>query len=141
LGYQIEFGGSPEMFTAVWPLFQSLAVRKDFRFRPLASYLELMQLARPHESARIYTAYLEKRLVQAILIVRDGTTAYYISGALDHEALQGQESPSCLLHWRAMRDFFDLGVQYYHLGSKSIYEFKRQFRPQERTNLPPLTLV
>jgi hypothetical protein len=143
VGYDVSVSESPEALSAVWPLFVSLSERKDFRYRPLSSYLDMVRLAQPHQCVRLYVASLEKKPVAAILIVRDRTTAYYISGALDVNALQDRPSPACQLHWQAMRDFFQLGAKYYHLGTKSgeVYQFKRQFHPVERVNPPPLTLV
>ena len=142
-GYRLEFDDSPETFAEVWPLFQALGTRKKFRFRPLASYLELIKLGNPHKCVRVYTAHLGSKLAEAILIIRDSTAAYCISGALDIEAIKDVESPSCLLHWSAMRDFFHEGIRYYNLGSKSgaVYQFKRQFRPVIKNNPSPVTLI
>ncbi|MGE0821951.1 MAG: GNAT family N-acetyltransferase [Candidatus Binatia bacterium] len=141
--YDISVSDSPEALHKVWPLFASLAERKTFQYRPMSSYMEMMRLAQPYACVRLYVASLAQQPVAAILIVRDRTTAYYISGALDVVALGDNPSPACQLHWYAMRDFFQLGVKYYHLGTRSgeVYQFKRQFRPLERVNPPPLTLV
>lgn len=143
VGYEISVSDSPEAFEAVWPLFQGLSKRKGFRYRPLASYLDLIRLARSQQCVRIYAAHLEGNPVGAILIIRDRINSCYMSGALDTDALQGQESPSCLLHWRAMRDLYRLGVRYYFLGTRSglVYRFKQQFRPTERVIPPPVILV
>lgn len=143
VGYDLRVSDSPEELINVWPLFSGLSKRKGFRYRPLNSYLDLIRLAQPHQSARLYAAFLGQRPVEAILIVRDRLTSHYMSGALDVDALQGKESPSCLLHWQAMRDFFRLGVKYYNLGTRSgtVYQFKSQFRPLEKVGAPPVTLV
>jgi lipid II:glycine glycyltransferase (peptidoglycan interpeptide bridge formation enzyme) len=143
VGYDVRVSDSPEALVSVWPLFLALSGRKGFRYRPLSSYLDLMRFAQPHQSARLYAAYLGQQPVEAILIVRDRMTSHYMSGALDIDALQGKESPSCLLHWRAMRDFFHLGIKYYNLGTRSgtVYQFKSQFRPLEKVGAPPATLV
>jgi hypothetical protein len=143
VGYDLRVSDSPEALINVWPLFLALSDRKGFRYRPLASYLDLIRLAQPHQSARLYTAYLGQKPIEAILIVRDRMTSHYMSGALDVNALQGEASPSCLLHWQAMRDFFRLGVKYYNLGTRSgtVYQFKSQFRPLEKIGSPPVTLV
>ena len=142
-GYRLEFDDSPETFVQVWPLFQALSTRKNFRYRPLASYLELIRLGYPHKCVRIYTAHLGSKLAEAILIIRDSTAAYCISGALDMDAIKDVASPSCLLHWSAMRDFFHEGIKYYSLGTRSgaVYQFKRQFRPIIKNHPLPVTLV
>ncbi len=82
-------------------------------------------------------------MVQALVLVRDGDTVHNVIGALDVAALEGRPSPSELLHWHAMRDFAALGVRHYNLGTRSgaVYEFKRKFRPVERTNPPPVTVI
>ena len=143
VGYELSASDSPEAFEAAWPLFQRLSKRKGFRYRPLASYLDLIRLARLHQCVRFYVASLKKDPVAAILVVRDRVNSCYMSGALDTDALQGLESPSCLLHWRAMRDFYRLGAKHYFLGTRSglVYQFKRQFRPCERVIPPPVILV
>jgi hypothetical protein len=141
--YRIICSESPDAMEAVWPLFQHLASRKGFSYRPLESYTSLLRNSTLHRCARVYSALLGETLVEAILVVRDGTTAYYISGALDVDALGDRPSPSVLLHWRAMRDFAESSVRYYSLGTRSgdVYQFKRKFRPIEVTHPAPVTVV
>lgn len=143
IGYEIKFSDTAEALAKYWTLFQSLADRKGFQYRPFSSYQELIRLGREFGCVRLYVALSGGQPVEAILVVRDRTTAHYMSGALDMTALQGRPSPSCALHWKAMRDFYHLGVRYYNLGSRSgpVYQFKRKFHPIERVNPPPATLV
>ncbi|HEX6534331.1 MAG TPA: GNAT family N-acetyltransferase [Gemmatimonadaceae bacterium] len=142
-GYRIECSPEPDALARVWPLFERLAARKGFSHRPLESFLELLRLARAHDGARVYTAWLGGTPVEAILVVRDGAVAHYISGALDTGALGEHESPSALLHWRAMRDHARLGATAYDLGTRSgeVYRFKRIFHPVEERYPAPVTLV
>lgn len=144
-GYEIEVADSPEEFRRVWPLFEQLAQRKGFQYRPLASYLDLINRARSNGCVRIHTASLNGKIIEAILVIRDKVTALYMSGALDVDALaqNSTASPSCLVHWNAMRDARSAGVQYYNLGSRSgtVYSFKRKFHPREHKNPEPATLV
>lgn len=142
-GYQIRSSSDPELFREVWFLFERLAERKGFNFRPLESYLSLLAHARACGCAAVWVAYLADRPMQAILVVRDRDTAHYISGALDVAALEGRPSPSVLLHWRAMRECARLGASWYSLGTPSgpVQQFKQKFRPQERVNPPAVTLV
>jgi Acetyltransferase (GNAT) domain len=142
-GYEIESTDAPEDLTAVWPLFRLLSARKSFRYRPLSSFARLMALGREANAVRLFVARLEGRAVEAILVARDRTTAHYIIGALDTAAIEGHESPSVLLHWRAMREFAREGARYYDLGTRSgpVYTFKRKFRPVERQLPPPVTVV
>ena len=139
--YVISFSEGDSEMVSVWPLFDRLAARKGFQFRPLASYLDVLRHANHIGAARVYTARLNNEAVEALFIVRDRSTAYYISGALDIAALEGRESPSCLLHWKAMKDFKKMGIKQYHLGSESVLQFKRQFRPRHVVNPIPLTVI
>jgi hypothetical protein len=52
-------------------------------------------------------------------------------------------SPSCLLHFRAMRDGYARGCTLYDLGSRSgpVYRFKSKFRPRECLHPMPVNLV
>ena len=143
VGYRIESDDSPALLTRMWPLFQTLSQRKNFRYRPLDSFLTLLRLARPHGGACTFAASFNDRPVQAIVVVRDGRTAHYIIGALDTDTLGDRESPSVLLHWLAMRHFAAQGTRYYDLGTRSgpVYRFKQKFRPMEREIPPPVVLV
>jgi hypothetical protein len=143
VGYEIASHDDPEFLRTVWPLFQALARRKHFTYRPLNSFVELLERARPHDAARVFTASLEERVLQAILVVRDGQSARYIIGALDIEGLGERESPSVLLHWHAMRHFQARGARVYDLGTSSgpVHRFKQKFRPTERHLALPVTIV
>lgn len=142
-GYRIESSDSPELLRAAWPLFQKLASRKGFNYRPLESFQSVLRAAAPCEAARVFAVWDGEKMLQAIIVVRDGTTAHYVGGALDAEALGKRASPSELLHWRAMREFAARSVRWYNLGSRSgpVYQFKRKFRPTELDYPPATTLV
>jgi hypothetical protein len=146
IGYQIHSSDSPELLVQAWPIFLKLCERKGRQFyrRSVESYRLLVQLAKVHNCAKLYTAHLGSRLVQAILVVRDYDTGHYIAGALDVDALCGQKpSPSCLLHWTAMKDLirgggtsYDLGL----LGVGSLRIFKNKFHPARVDFPPPVTI-
>lgn len=142
-GYRIEASDSPGRLRTVWPLFEALAQRRGYSYRPCESFASLLQLAQPHQGARLYVASLDDRPVQALLVARSKKTAHLIISALDREAITGRETPSILTHWQAMRDFSQLDTQAFDLGTRSgdAYEFKRKFRPVERTNPPPVAII
>jgi hypothetical protein len=142
-GYRIESDDTPELLARVWPLFETLSRRKNVRYRRCESFLTLLGLARAHDGARTFVAWLGDRAVQAILVARDRSTAHYIAGALDTEAVGERESPSVLLHWVAMRHFAAAGTRYYDLGTRSgqVYQFKRKFHPEYHHLPPPVVLV
>jgi hypothetical protein len=146
IGYQIHSSDSPELLVQAWPIFLKMCERKRRQFyrRSVESFRSLVQLAKAHNCAKLYTAHLGSRLVQAILVVRDYDTGHYIAGALDIDALCGQKpSPSCLLHWTAMKDLirgggtsYDLGM----LGVGSLHIFKNKFHPARVDFPPPVTI-
>jgi len=144
IGYEISVSDRAEDFAEAWPVFQALAKRKGFSlYRPMAGWMDLMRRASPLKGARLYTARLGSKIVQAILVVRDARIAEYVLGASNVDAMPGNISPGCLLHWRAMRESYQLGCKYYDLGPPSgvVYQFKRKFRPVARMGPPPVTLV
>ncbi len=142
IGYQIHSSESPESLVQAWPIFSKMCERKGRQFyrRSVESYRSLVQLAKAHNCAKLYTAHLGSRLVQAILVVRDYNIGHYVAGALDVDALCGQKtSPSCLLHWTAMKDLIRSGGTSYNLGSLgvgSLHIFKNKFHPA-RVDFPP----
>jgi hypothetical protein len=141
-GFTIESSVAPEAVDAAWPIWQGVHRLRGYA-RSRASWRRLLDLGRELGLACIYTARLGERPVQAILVVRTRTRAHYLHGALDREALGERPSPSCLLHFRAMRDCFARGCTVYDLGSRSgpVYRFKRKFRPQEQPFEPPVNLI
>jgi len=143
VGYRIERSADPGTLARLWPLFERLATRKGFNYRPLESYLTLLRDAKSYGGADVFAVYLRDVPVEAILIVRDRRTAYYISGALDVDALGDAESPSALVQWIAMRALAREGVEVYDLGTKSgaVYQFKRKFRPKEIVHPQPVTVI
>ena len=147
LGYHITTGTEIKDLREVRDLFGALEERKGTVYsRPLGSYVELLRLASPYGAARVYTAWLNDRPVQSALVVRDRDVAHYLIGALDVKALgdHQNQSPGCLVHWTAMRDFYQDGVRTYDLGSwgsEGLPVFKRKFRPNECRFAGPLTIV
>jgi hypothetical protein len=143
-GYEIVASDSAQDFAAVWPMFERLSQRKGFRlYRPLDGWQDLILRASPNRCARLYSASLGSKTVQAIMVVRDARTAQYMLGALDIDELEKNPSPACLLHWHAMRDIYRLGCTTYNLGPPSgvVYQFKRKFRPVHHVPPPPITVV
>ncbi len=141
--YQIEVTDSPDRLSQVWHLYQELSARKGFFFRPLASYSDLMTRARRFNAVRLYVVLLDQKPVNSLFQVNDSTTAFYMSGALNVEALEGKPTPVPMLVSRAMEDAANDGLQFFHFGSRSgvVYRFKSQFCPEERLLPAPVTVV
>jgi hypothetical protein len=143
VGYTIEYSESAERFTSIWPLFKSMVSRKNINSRPFEYYHDLMSKGARIGCCRLYIAKFGGKDIQAILVSRAGKTAYLMAGALDTTNLPNTHSPSYLLHWYAMRDFFNLGTTNYHIGNRAgpVYRFKKKFNPTEIATAPPVTLI
>jgi hypothetical protein len=144
-GYEIRASRSVADFAEAWPLFEALYRRKGLRQnRSLTAWSEVVDRAAKHDLFRLYTARLAEEIVEAVAVFRDGATAEYVLGALSLDALGDRPSPTCLVHWRAMRDARAAGCNWYDLGARTsdaVYVFKRKFRPLERNAPPTVTLV
>lgn len=145
VGYEIATSDDPAVLLKNWGLFEALAERKGTNFfpRPVESWAEMIRQGRHIQGVSLHTASLRGKIIQAILVVRDAETAEYMIGALDLESLEGEASPSCLLHWHAMREARSKGCSYYNLGHPSgvVYQFKKKFRPEEVVAPPSVTMV
>lgn len=125
-GYEFRAEDSAQGLASAWPLYQDCANRKHFRLeRPLSVYQETMRRAQPYNCVRLYSAYLNGRLVGSTLVFRDRTTAHCMLAAFDVE----HRHAAVFLHWRAMRDMYHLGARRYNLGPGpgSLARFKHQF--------------
>ena len=142
-GFVIEHAEGAEALRVTWPIWMTVHRFRNLYRRSRASWQRLLEGGRALGVTRIYTATIDGRPVQSLLVVRAGSRAHYVVGALDREALGDRPSPSCLLHFRAMRDSFARGCTLYDLGSRSgpVYRFKSKFRPQERVHPPPVNLI
>jgi hypothetical protein len=134
LGYELRSHDDPEQFTALEPLFEECSRRKGFRlYRSFRRHAELLAEAARWGRARVYSAHLDGRPVACMLVLQDGSSAHAHIAATDPAALNGRESPACLLHWTAMRESLARGAEYYNFGPgpEGVGQFKRQFNPIE----------
>lgn len=148
-GYEITVSHAPDDVSAVWPLFQTLADRKGFELsrRSLDGWLDYVRRCAPSGAIQLYSARREGACVQAILVVRYGAQAEFLLGALDFDAVRDVASPSCWIHWHAMREAYRAGCTQYNLGgpgngvTNHVLAFKQKFRPELRENPPPVTVA
>ena len=142
-GFVVEHAAGAEALRDAWPIWMTVHRFRNLYRRSRASWRRLLDGGSALGVTRVYTATIDGRPVQSILVVRAGSRAHYVIGALDREALGDRPSPSCLLHFRAMRDCFARGCTLYDLGGRSgpVYRFKSKFRPQERVHPPPVNLI
>jgi hypothetical protein len=132
-----------EEFQKLWPMFASRAKEKGFQMGSLKDYESLFKLSPREDLVRVYTALYNAKVTYSAVLLREHSTVHYFHGSLDLEALGAHPSPSCLLHWEAMRDYRSLGCSWYNLGraAGSVYTFKRKFRPSELPSPTTITLV
>ena len=142
-GFVVERAATPEALRAAWPIWTRVHRFHHEYGRSRRSWLRLLERGRALGVTHIYTAAVAGRRVQSIFVVQAGSRARYVVGALDREALGDVPSPSCLLHFRAMRDCFSRGCTLYDLGSRSgaVFRFKSKFRPEERPIPRPVNLI
>jgi hypothetical protein len=103
-GYEIQRTQDSRLLREIWHIFQDQGSRKGINYGSVDSYALLMDEAKPHSLASLYRARLSGKVVYAALICRGSHTAYHLIGALDRDAIGDAPTPSCLLHWTAMRD-------------------------------------
>ena len=130
-------------FRKLWPVYAARARKKHVRLGSFQDYESMFKLSPRSDIVRIYNAYYGEKLAYSSVFLREQSMVHHTLGALDTEALGGNPTPSCLLHWYAMRDYRDLGCRWYNLGGPSgpVYAFKRKFRPSQVGSPTSVTLV
>ena len=142
--YSITSSEAPATFESLWPLVKEMERRKGLRLdRSVESYKQLLAMAKGSKTGRVYKVESAGRAIEMILVVRDRDTAHYVIGALDVPSLGSMPTPSCLVHWVAMRDFHKLGVRRYNLGgtTKKLDIFKQKFHPVVRGFYPLVVIL
>lgn len=139
-GYEFHSDDSATALQEAWPLFQECARRKPFRLeRPLSFYSDLMRGAQLYNRTRLYTVSLNGRTVGSTLVFRDRITAHCLLAAFhaDHR------NSAAMLHWRSMRDMYNLGATRYNMGPGpgSLARFKSEFCEYPVHYPGPLTIV
>jgi len=124
-------------------VFLGRAQKKGFRIGKLDAYFSMFKESPREDIVRLYTASYSGQPVYAVVFLRDCSTFHYLLGALDSDALGGNPTPSCLLHWTAMRDYRGLGCSWYNIGRPAgpVSTFKRKFRPVEASQPRCVTLI
>jgi len=147
--YEISVSDDTDDLRDIWPMLEKHAAQKGIQAsnRPLDSWLHVIRNAREFNCFRLYKVHLNDHLVQAILILKYGTTAEYMIGGMDIDVLRTNESPAAFAHWFAMRDLYRQGCEYYDIGSpgdgvnNQTFQFKRNFRPVLFVYPEPITII
>lgn len=143
LGFAIERPPLAQALDRAWPIWQRAHQQALLYGRSRRNYRRLLHRAEEFDALRLYLATLDGVAIQAILVALAGERATYLLGGLDRDALGDRPSPSCLLHFRALRECHADGCTEYDLGSRSgpVYRFKQKFRPHERKRGLPVNWV
>jgi lipid II:glycine glycyltransferase (peptidoglycan interpeptide bridge formation enzyme) len=142
-GYEIQITRDSRALCEIWHIFQKQGRQKGITYGSVDKYALLMDKAKPQGLADLYVARLSGKVVYAALICKGSRSAYHLIGALDRDAMSDAPTPSCLLHWTAMRDVYRQGITEYNLGTRSgpVYAFKRKFRPEQREVPSPVSII
>ena len=142
-GFDIECPPVVEALNRAWPVWQKAHQQPYLHGRSRRNTAALLRRASEFDALRLYLASRGGVTIQAILVAIAGGRATYVLGGLDRDALGRDPSPSCLLHFRAMRECHGLGCAEYDLGSRSgpVHRFKLKFRPVERQRALPVNWV
>jgi len=120
---------------------EQLSLARGFRYQGSEAFITGLLLGSRNQEvcAKLYCASLRSRLQGGLLIMIVGKTMQLIFSV----AVRGEQSPSRILHWTAIKAALNAKVTRYDLGgmdpvgNPGVYEFKRQLRGQLVT-IPPI---
>jgi hypothetical protein len=135
-GFEIMVTSNQEYMDETYEIFKTAAKNKEFSYRPLKSYKEILEQGGKLNLVKLYTAKKDGQLVNALYIVKDNNCFTYFSGALVEGNYKPRNSPAALLHHKAIVDcLFNEKKEYYNLSysspNHSVYTFKSSFNPIE----------
>ena len=128
----------------LWQTFACRAKEKGFHLGRLKHYESIFAVSNREDLVRVYTAYYEGCPAYSVLIIRAREEAYPLMATLNKSALGDRPSPCSFVHWNAMRDYRELGCNWYSFGSgrnKPCYAFKDKFQPVALPTPATITLV
>ena len=116
-------------------LFRDVTDEKGYRFAPFSVFKALYINGHKHGLCDIYAAYLDEKLVNAVLIVKDSTSYYHYISGLRVIGFKANESPPAKLHFYVMQDcFYNEHKEFYNIsygGSENLIRFKELYNPVE----------
>jgi lipid II:glycine glycyltransferase (peptidoglycan interpeptide bridge formation enzyme) len=128
------------IFDQIYDLFSKNAKLMGYKTRPYSSMLSAWRWFAPKGGASLIQAWKSETLVGAILLLFTGRTAFYLAGAFHREF--SEDRPAEFLHWHGILEALNRQLHAYDLVntvSTGVEQFKRGFRPIERTWQGPRT--
>lgn len=132
--FEISVSSSQEDMKKVYEVFRKVAEKKEFVFRSVKSYSQILQHGEKYNLAKLYIASKNNEIVNALFIVKDGYSFTYFSGALIEGDYRPRNSPATLLHHKVILDcLLNEKKQYYNISftdpSHPVHTFKSSFNP------------
>lgn len=114
-------------------LFKKVVDTKGYALLPFHVYENMFIKGNAYGLCDIYAAYLHGKMVNAVLVVKDGYSAYHYMSGLVIEGFKANESPPAKLHLFVMQDaFYNEHKQFYNMsygGNDNLIRFKELFNP------------
>jgi hypothetical protein len=144
VGYEIIESTSEEDLRQAYKIFTIVGKRKSFAYRSVESYLRILRTGAEFGLCSLYIARSKGQIINAVFVVKDGHRATHHSSALDTADMPEEVSPSCRLHFEAMkRELLERGRDHYNISYSEgkVREFKDQFNPEKVDYPAAVTLV
>ena len=121
--------------TDIRNLFDEVTDTKGYGFLPFKIYESIYRKGKKHNLCDFYAVYLNDKLVNVALIMKDAQSFYHYTSALTVHGYKANESPPAKLHFFIMQDcFYNEHKDYYDIsfgGSDNLIRFKELFNPVE----------
>ena len=119
---------------------------KNFKFRPLNSYLNILKNGSKYNLCHLYLAKEDGKIVNVAFIVKDGNGYTYLSGGLISGRYKPRNSPSSLLHHQIIKEcLIDEKRSNYNITytgpEQPLFTFKSSFNPEELHYPPYYTIT
>ena len=143
--YKFCKAGDEKTLADIRKLFNDVTDTKGYGFLPFRVYEAIYKEGKKYNLCDFYAVYLDDKLVNAVLIVKDAQSFYHYTSALVIRGFHQNESPPAKTHFYIMRDcFYNEHKEFYNIsfgGSDNLIRFKELFNPVEIETPPYYTFV
>ncbi len=126
-------------------LFNQVSKIKGHKYIAFPSMVKIYNNGKKHNLCDLYGVYLNGKLVNAVLIIKDALCFYHFTSAMLVKGYKDNESPPAKLHLFIMQDcFYHEHKAFYNIsygGTDSLVRFKELFNPVEVKKPPYYTCV